>query len=130
MYKAGVRVPLNPVHAGQETIPDLRNRLDKARRIRGIVQSLTDLIHDAIEALVMISPRFVRPKGFAETLPRDDFAGVVKQQSERLKWLVRKSDSNSVFAEFPPFQIHFEHREARPVDRWLNHLEPPSFEIL
>jgi hypothetical protein len=82
----------------EQSITAARNRLDESRRIRGIVQSLTQSAYSRVQAMIEVDERSVGPQPAPELFAADHLAGPFEQGVEQGKGLIRQA----VCAAFAP----------------------------
>ena len=88
-------------HRRNESIPTPGHSLDKARVVGCVAERLTQLPHGGVQPVVEINESARRPEALAHDFPRNDFARVVEQQGQQLKWLFLKPQLDSRLRSSP-----------------------------
>lgn len=112
-------------HRRNKAIPNPRNRLDIARRIRQIAQRVAKFLHRFIQAMIEINEHILRPQPLAKLLARNYFSRALQQHRQQLNRLLRQPDSCPALAKLTRSHIEFKKTEAEDVfSREHSHLAP------
>jgi hypothetical protein len=92
-------------YRGEEAVTAAGDGLDKTRRRRRVVQSLSKFADGLIETMVEVNEGLSTPYLALNFFSGDDLAGLAKQEGENLQWLFLELYSDSILAQFSRAQV-------------------------
>jgi hypothetical protein len=110
----------------QESIPSLRQCLDKPGIIGVVTQSFPHTVDCFVEATVEIDDDIGGPKPLLEFFPRHDFARALDQRHQGLKRLLLQLDPYALFAQFSGGQVDLKDPNANRRRSDIQEAESPQ----
>lgn len=106
-------------HLTNESVSMSWKCLDELGIFSCVIQRLPETLHRIIQPLVEVNEGVGRPDLSLNFLTRDDFSGMLKENTKHLEWLVLQFYPDAVFTNLTRPQFNFKRSESDNPARWM-----------
>jgi len=104
-----------PLNGTDESVTAAGHGFDIPRRIGGVAQGASELVHRGVNTMLEIDKRLVAPDLLPQLLTSDEFPRLGKQRQENLARLPGQANAQAALAQLARENIHFKRSECDPA---------------